>query len=96
MKLGLMKQFVKALDKGGDCFNYITQTFFGLSLKKLKGGIVDGPKNRKLTQDQTFTTRMTVAEKVAWCSIVSVIQEFLSNTKSSNYHILVDVMLQNF
>ena len=40
--------------------------------------------------------RITVAEKAAWCSYVSVMREFLSNTKSSNYQILVDVMLQNF
>ena len=39
---------------------------------------------------------MTVAERAAWCSYVSVIQEFLHNTKASNYWNLVDVMLQNF
>ena len=38
---------------------------------------------------------MTVAERAAWCSYVSVIQEFLGNTKASNYSNLVDVMLQN-
>ena len=91
-----MKQFVKALDKDGDCFNYIAQTFPSLSIEKLKGGIFDGPQIRKLMQDQTFTARMTVVERAAWCSYVSVIREFLGNTKSSNYRILVDVMLQNF
>ena len=96
IKLGLMKQFVKALDKDGDCFNYIAQTFSGLSIEKLKGGIFDGPQIRKLMQDQTFTARMTVVERAAWCSYVSVIREFLGNTKSSNYRILVYVMLQNF
>ena len=62
----------------------------------MKGGIFDGPQVRKLLQDQTFTARITVAEKATWYSYVSVIREFLSNTKSSNYQILVDVMLQNF
>ena len=42
-KLGLMKQFVKALDKDVDCFNYIAKTFPGLSMKKLKAGVFDGP-----------------------------------------------------
>ena len=42
-----MKQFVKALDKDGDCFNYIAQTFPGLSIEKLKKGIFDGPQIRK-------------------------------------------------
>ena len=87
---------MKALDKDGNCFNYIAQTFPGLSIEKLKGGIFDGPQIRKLMQDQTFTARMTVVERAAWCSYVSVIREYLGNTKSSNYRILVDVMLQNF
>ena len=47
-------------------------------------------------QDQTFAARMTVAERAAWCSFVSVIREFLGNTKASNHRNLVDVMLQNF
>jgi len=47
-------------------------------------------------QDETFTARMTVAERAACCSYVSVTREFLGNTKTSNYRNLVDVMLQNF
>ena len=47
-------------------------------------------------QDETFTARITVAERAAWCSYVSVIREFLGNTQASNYRNLVDVMLQNF
>ena len=41
IKLGLMKQFVKAFDKDGDCFNYIAKTFSGLSMEKFKAGIFD-------------------------------------------------------
>ena len=85
-----MKQFVKALDKDGDCLNYIAKTFPDLSMEKLKTGIFYGPQIRKLMQDQTFTAPMTLAEKV------SVIREFLGNTKASSYRNLVDVMLQSF
>ena len=91
-----MKQFVKPLNKGGDCFNDIAKNFPGLSMEKLNAGIFDGPQIRKLMQDQTFTARMTVAERAAWCSYVSAIQEFLGHTKVSNYRNLVDVMLQTF
>ena len=84
MKLGLMKQFVKAFNKDGDCFDYIAKTFPGLKMKKLKGGIFDGTQIRKLIQDQTFTARIALAERAAWCSYVSVILEFLGNTKASN------------
>ena len=65
-------------------------------MEKLKADIFDGPQIRKLMQDQTFTACMTVAERAAWCSYVSMIREFLGNTKASNYRNLVDVMLQNF
>ena len=69
---------------------------FVLSMEKLIADIFDGLQMRKLMQDQTFTARMTVAERAVWCSYVSVIREFLGNTKASNYRNLVDVMLQNF
>ena len=74
IKLGLMKQFVKALDIDGDCFNYIAKTFSSLSMEKIKIGIFNGSQNRKLMQDQTFTARLTMAERAAWCSYVSVIR----------------------
>ena len=75
IKLGLMKQFVKALDKDSDCFliPYTAKTFPGLSMEKLKSGIFDGPEICKLIQNQTFTAPMTVAERAACCSYVSVI-----------------------
>ena len=98
IKLSLMKQFVKALDKDSDCFNYmyIAKTFPNLRMEKLKAGIFDGPQIRKLMQDQTFTAHMTVAERDAWSSYVSVIREFLGNANASSYQKLVDVMLLNF
>ena len=65
IKLGLMKQFVKDPGKDGDCFNYIAKIFPGLSMEELKAGIFDGPQIRKLMHNQTFTARMTVAERAA-------------------------------
>ena len=44
IKLGGMKQFVKACDKDGDCFNYIAKTFPGISMEKLKAAILMDPK----------------------------------------------------
>ena len=38
-----MKQYVKSLDKGGECFKYICQKFSFLSHEKLKAGVFDGP-----------------------------------------------------
>ena len=87
---------MKALDKASDFFSYIAKTFPGLSMKKLKESIFHGSQIRKLMQDQTFTARMTVAERATWCSYVPVIREFLGNTKACKYRNFVDMTLQNF
>jgi len=39
-----MKQFVKALNKDGNCFEYICTEFPGSTIEKLKAGIFDGPQ----------------------------------------------------
>lgn len=49
IKLGIMKQFVKALDKSSPCFQYIASKFPHLSDAKVKEGTFDGPQIRKLT-----------------------------------------------
>lgn len=63
IKLGLMKQFVKALSKEGNCFKYICKTFPALSTGKLKEGVFTGPDIRKLIKDGNFEKEMNVVEK---------------------------------
>ena len=46
IKIGLMKQFVKALDFYGHCSNYVCYTFPGLSKEKIKAEIFSGPQIR--------------------------------------------------
>ena len=96
IKLGLMKQFVKALDRDGACFSYICSVFPGLSNEKLKAGIFDGPHIRKLIKDENFVSHMTEIEAAAWSSFVAVVKGFLGKKKASNYQELVEVMLKNF
>ena len=47
LKLDLIKQFVKALDKEGECFQYIHRFFPKLSSEKVRAGIFDGSQIRK-------------------------------------------------
>jgi len=54
IKLGIMKQFAKSLNKDGDCFKYICTKFPGSMTEKLKAGIFDGPQIRTLINDLTF------------------------------------------
>lgn len=96
IKLGLMKQFFKALDRDGDCFKYICRSFPRLSFEKLKAGSFDGLQIRKLISDSDFTKCMNDVEASAWCSYVLVIKNFLGNNKADNYEELVQNMLANF
>jgi len=57
-KLGIMKQFVKALNKDGDYFKYICTKFPGSTIEKLKAGIFDGPQIRTLINDRDFPNSM--------------------------------------
>ena len=43
IKLSLMKQFAKALDKEGACFRYIQEKFPNLSSEKVEEGVFVGP-----------------------------------------------------
>lgn len=96
IKLGLMKQFIKALDKNGVCFKYVCQKFPALSMEKLKAGIFDGPQIRTLIKDTEFVAHMTQIESEAWLSFVLVVKNFLGNHKAPEYQELVAKMLQNF
>ena len=97
IKLGIMKQFVKALPVHGNCFNYICRVFPGMSNKKLKAGIFDGPQIRKLMNDPNFTASMTEKEFAAWISFTVVVKNFLGNNKVANNYIqIVEDMLSKF
>ena len=57
-----MKQFFKALDKEGACFECICKAFAGVTIGKLKNGIYDGPVIRKLIKDQNVITSINELE----------------------------------
>ena len=96
IKLGLMKQFVKALDKDQECFQHIRRTLPSLSYEKTKAGIFDGPQIRKLMSDIDFIETMTEVEKAAWTSFVDICTKFLGNYKSPNYNSIVVDLLTNY
>lgn len=96
IKLGLMKQFTKALSKTGRCFQYLTNKFPQLSEAKIKEGVFDGPQIRTLFRDTAFVGTMNKLEKAAWLSFKAVAQQFLGNTKSPKYKQIVDKMVKDF
>ena len=96
IKLGLMKQFTKALDKDGNCFTYLWQSFPGLTMEKLKAGIFDGPQIRQLIRDPEFENSMNENELEAWKAFVLVVKNFLGKNNARNYAELVNNMLAAF
>lgn len=54
IKLGLFKNFVKALDKEGRALVYLRLIFPRLSVAKIKEGIFDGPQIRKVLKNENF------------------------------------------
>ncbi len=96
IKLGLMKQFVKALNKDGNCYKYIKATFPNLSDAKTKEGVFVGPDIRKLMKDDEFEKSMTKTEKNAWFSFKEVVYNFLGNYRDTKYETIVSTMLSHF
>ena len=96
IKLGLMKQFVKALDKEGQCFKYLRESFPSLSDEKVKQGVFDGPDVRKMVKDNQFVETMTYVERRAWNGFMNVIKNFLGNNKSANYVQIVEELLDAY
>jgi hypothetical protein len=54
IKLGLMTNFVKAMDRTGPAFNYLAKKSPRLSEAKINKGVFVGPQIRKLFRDDIF------------------------------------------
>ena len=82
IKLGLMKQFVRALGRLRDCFGGVCSTFPGLNYDKNKAGVLDGPQIRTLLKYHHFKTAMTTIEPRAWNAFADVIHNFPKQQES--------------
>jgi hypothetical protein len=96
IKLGLMKQFVKALQRDRNCFKYRCSKFPDLSEAKHKERIFVGPDIRKLILDKMFETTMSNFEREAWIALKDVKSKFLENYGDQNYKNTVNHMLDKF
>ena len=96
IKLGLMKQFVKALNHEGECFKYILTALPSLSIEKIKAGVFDGPQIRQLINDDRFPLTMTEIEENAWSSFKDIVRHFLGNHRAENYPEIVERLLKSY
>ena len=76
IKLGLVKNFVKAMDKTSHGFMYLRQKFPRISEAKIKEGIFVGPQIRTLMTDEHFLDLLSDVEKMEWLSFISVCKNF--------------------
>uniref|UniRef100_A0A034VUX7 Uncharacterized protein n=1 Tax=Bactrocera dorsalis TaxID=27457 RepID=A0A034VUX7_BACDO len=96
IKLGLIKNFVKALDKEGKAFNYLQNFFPIISQAKIKEGIFVGPQIKKLINNDQFKALLSPVEAVAWGSFEMVVSSFLGKHKSPNYEKIVSDLIKNY
>lgn len=97
IKLGLIKNFVKALEKGGEAIGYLDQFFPLLSSAKVTQGVFNGPQIRELLKnDADFKALLTPVEDRAWESFKSIVKNFLGNYRAPNYREIVRDLLQNY
>ncbi|KAI6657156.1 hypothetical protein LOD99_15942 [Oopsacas minuta] len=97
IKLGLIKQFVKAMYFNGDGFLHIKEKFGAiLSDAKLRAGIFVGPQIRDLMRGPVFPSKLNSIELEAWNAFVQIVQNFLGNHRVENYSELVDNLLESY
>ena len=88
VKLGLMKNFVKGMNKEGQAFRYLRNKFSKISDAKVKEGFFVRPQIRQLMKDPAFD------EVLKGEALKGVICGFLGNKRDDNYIQLVTVLLQ--
>lgn len=96
IKLGLFKQFVKALNRDGKGFLYLKQKFPHISDAKIKEGVFVGPQIKQLFDDDAFSNSLSRKEKRAWESFVFVCRNFLGNKRSDDYQQRIDELLKSY
>ena len=96
IKLGLMKNFVKAMDKTAAGFVYLNRKFLRMTEANIKEGVLIGPQIRQLLQDSEFDQALFGKEKLAWKAFELVETKFLGNTKADNYMELVSNLLKAY
>lgn len=93
IKLRLIQQFVKALDKNGNCFKYTCSVFLDLMIEKFKAEIFYGPQIHKLLKDTNFMKTVSenehqLGKPLQWCNIS------LGNTKVKTIQTLLPTWYQ--
>ena len=96
LKLGLMKNFVKAMNQEEVAFAYLREKFPRLNEAKLKEGISIGPQVRDIIKEEYFDKLLQGDEEAAWDSFKFVVEVFWGNRRAQNYEEIVNNRLQSY
>lgn len=96
IKLGLIKQFVKALNKDEETFKKIRLMFPKLSEAKIAQGIFVGPQVRQMLGSRDLEDSMTAVEMRAWNAFRNVVNGFLGNNKAENFIEIIEELTDSY
>jgi len=96
IKPGLMKNFVKGMDKTSRGFEYVRNKFPNVSDAKIKEGYFIGPRIRELMQDKQFDEDLIETGRNAWLSFKRICKDVLGNHKGTSYQDVVQDLLTSY
>jgi hypothetical protein len=90
IKLSLIKNVMKALDRNGPAFSFLCEKFPRLSMEKNKAGVFISPQIHQLFRDPQVDLILTYDEKAAWNALQHITTGFLGQVKAVNFRKLVE------
>ncbi|GBM70940.1 hypothetical protein AVEN_111996-1 [Araneus ventricosus] len=94
IKLGLMKNFIKAMDCGGSGFQYLHLKFPKESETKIKEGIFVEPQFRQIMKDPVLESKLTKKEAAAWTTFKELEKMLLRKSQSGTLRQIVNSLLK--
>lgn len=97
VKIGLIAQFIKKLDKNSPAYKFICNLLCYKSSAKLEAGQLDGPEIRKLMKNSDqFELYLSTVELEAWKAFKNVCNDFLGKNRTENYKELARDLVQKY
>jgi hypothetical protein len=94
--LGLLKNFVKALDRNDSSFSFLCEKFPRLRTEKIKAAVFIGPQIRQLFRNPQFDLVLSDYKKAAWNAFRQVATGFLGNVKAFKFRKLVEDLITSY